>query len=125
MTNTNETQTRLEIGIIGDFALDDWDNGRFQKFIVERTSDSLIWHAHPALYNTPYHRDIARIVRAKEVIGGGRIRIDSDDITKMIIYDTSEMYGPVNREILERFTPILLPAYQKIASEIMEIKIEG
>ncbi len=83
-----------------------------QKFIIEKKNDSLVYHARALVDDEePYHKDIARLVGAAKVIGGGRAGLLKG---RFSIYGRSCSYGPVSGKIMNQFKDKLVKKYKEI-----------
>ena len=122
MTNTNQIQETLKRFryLVGTL-----DQNLPQKFIVERKGNDLIYHArHTPDFCTPEHYEIAKIVRANNVIGGGRAGYQlEDEIQKGVfsLYGQSHTFGTIPKCVMEQFKDILFREYQSFIPNLKEI----
>lgn len=104
--------------------IDKPDGGIFQKFIVGKIDNKLVFCArnYPKVSRHSDIADALGICDPYDVVGGGFVR-ETNDPTVLSIGESSSNYGPVPRELLEANKNRLLTEYQKFSSSLRRVEI--
>jgi len=121
MTNTEQIQETLKRF---KYLAGSIDQDLPQKFIVERKGNDLIYHARfTPDYQNPQHYEIADMLGAKIVIGGGRAGYQLEDEVQRGVFSLwggSSTFGNIPKCVMEQFREVLFNKYRSLISNLNE-----
>jgi len=88
------------------------------KYVIEKKDSGLVYHA---LAEPKNHAHIAtRYVRDKtDIVGGGRMFVNENNLNTLNIYDGSEYHG-VHDKVLKLFEPLLVKWYNNLLNHQLD-----